>query len=1437
MRRPWLEQRISSAVEASERTTVGSGAVVVVGEPGCGKTVLAAQLALAWRCPCIILRTGSTDSTVASDPKNVLVSLGLQLRTLFGPDIFGGPDVQLRARVTADSFGPDATGYGAHIDVVCLSPFKRVLIDAAVDAADVRGEVAAVRIGELRDVVDSMSESRLAQEAVVDPLRRLAELQPNALVRVVVDGLDESEPLSRLLPLGPEGPVNLTWVVTSRPGRHLHRFTPSHEADVVRLDLDAQDAHQHCLEDAERYVNHRFATEDVANAVTRAPRIAVPPAQFTHQVAQASNGNFLYLHHLLHGLEETARDGLLPPALDKTELPASLEGIYRYLVSERLHERAGVAWQSEYAPVLGVLAAARAPLRVHELAAAADTDEQAVDNVLGNLEQFIERTPVSGDAAFALYHRSFGEFLLTQDRSRNPRPLRPPAEYHARLAASLGEVPETDYGLRHMAGHLAEAGQIDRLASVIMGPFLRRQWEILGSAAVLDTLRLGVRAAAELGRDALLVTLLDRGADLEEQLRQEWESGTYILALCDTRAAVEQRGRAGGMKLPYSGFLATERLLDLEAPEAALTLLRDVLRRPWTEPRPERVAGIGFAEGTLWDSVEDSLVHFLARVAALDADIALALTSRLYPDGPDLPNVATAWRDTLKALMTREPTAHTCKRATDTTMAWLSRPRYAHGVASLVDTLWEVFARAAPTAEGKWFASTAATASALRVRVPSRLEGTAYDNLAATLGGQFTLMESLDGPWADALRETLTTTLHTVPLPELPQAGAYSPRASSYGHLAWLAHRLQLPEFAEMAAVALDTCALDASLVDRSAAPISTGLAWLEQTTDEVRARVEQITARHNLDGDLAYAREAAAHPERPKDVEASLNAITEARTVYAAGRSALAMWRRETTSPEEVAQALSHRRPSSSRPPAHPRPRAADLLREALVPLLTYVSAPWALEMARDLSAQRQADRRLAVTPNWREIRRNRWSNLAADGSADLLRAEVLARWEEMGSEPDEAESRMDCCLAACSFDPDLADRWWNDLVESLDELDRGAVVVLMVDRLATAHPDRLSDLGRKWIGQLPRIAPLDAVTSFEIGLCQLWSDRAKAHPLLQEHLELTLRRFAHALESEFQRVSADDSEDGWPFIGNLVGIAGAAGTGSAAATKMSQDVLRLWQNQSDATTATEHALGILRGVVDGTSAAMHSGPAADVVVTLLDTVNARALNRVDCVTALQTARRLKAAAPATSHRTFETILADVGREQRSQSWLVGIGESIAEVMYHSTASKEFKSLADKMEFRLVESLVSLCTSTTVDRPGLLALHKRVMEVDDVDRRSALFASLAVGWLRLGDLVRARAAAAVATTSALGAAGYYNELAHLSVRSSEEQARSTRPLILDSLLRCQEMTEDAATSVLIAWFGLRSRASTVGRRGAARVDPEKLRVIVRAIRSSAFPL
>lgn len=82
----------------------------------------------------------------------------------------------------------------------------------------------------------------------------------------------------------------------------------------------------------------------------------MPEASFVERVAAASLGNFLYLVWLLPAIAAGTQHF---DALDA--LPQGLDGIYReFLRTRKTADEA--LWRRVYEPILGVLAAAQAPL-------------------------------------------------------------------------------------------------------------------------------------------------------------------------------------------------------------------------------------------------------------------------------------------------------------------------------------------------------------------------------------------------------------------------------------------------------------------------------------------------------------------------------------------------------------------------------------------------------------------------------------------------------------------------------------------------------------------------------------------------------------------------------------------------------------------------------------------------------------------------------------------------------------------------------------------------------------------------------------------------------------------------------------------------------------------------------------------------------------------
>src|SRR5713101_7984435 len=64
--------------------------LVIVGEPGAGKSAILAYLAETWNCPRHFIRADNMSGVAGLDPKACLLSLGTQLFQKYGKEIFQG---------------------------------------------------------------------------------------------------------------------------------------------------------------------------------------------------------------------------------------------------------------------------------------------------------------------------------------------------------------------------------------------------------------------------------------------------------------------------------------------------------------------------------------------------------------------------------------------------------------------------------------------------------------------------------------------------------------------------------------------------------------------------------------------------------------------------------------------------------------------------------------------------------------------------------------------------------------------------------------------------------------------------------------------------------------------------------------------------------------------------------------------------------------------------------------------------------------------------------------------------------------------------------------------------------------------------------------------------------------------------------------------------
>ena len=485
--RPWLVDEI-----ARRRDDVQAQRLVIIGGPGSGKSTLLAHVALTWRCPCYFAVAGAS----AND---LLVTIGAQLYCEFGAIAFP-TDVTGATTLTVDEVRGTSETVGRRIDRLYALPFLPPLRrDVSVVAKVVEGDARIIgeHVRELHTSVRSVPPGALLKAAMLDPLWRIHEAQPNLRLAIIIDAIDEtmgradssafdiiSSAVAQTLP------PNVILVMSSRPGHHLVRFSSN---ELLRLD---DPAHQVALRsDAQRYVVARFAEDPLASALA-----ALPAEDADELVAdllkQSRDGdfdgspNFLYLHHYF----AEAMEFLRTPSADLRALqrPRGLDEIYAQFALGKIWDNGRIedGAASRLRAVLGALAVAGEPIDRVLLSAFAGVEPVAVDNVLLHLAQFLVVESDEKADRFRLFHVSFREYLLDPARNRK-LPLNA-TEHHRRISgyyraghASWATVPWRDvledYPFHHLAAHLALAEDAVEIDALLDRPWFEAQFERFAS--------------------------------------------------------------------------------------------------------------------------------------------------------------------------------------------------------------------------------------------------------------------------------------------------------------------------------------------------------------------------------------------------------------------------------------------------------------------------------------------------------------------------------------------------------------------------------------------------------------------------------------------------------------------------------------------------------------------------------------------------------------------------------------------------------------------------------------------------------------------------------------------------------------------------------------------------------------------------------------------
>ena len=401
---------------------------IITGEPGIGKTAIAARLTqirdLAATHFCIARQADTID------PLNFARSLSHQLTRIagFAQCLLSSGDIHLEAHQTIQ---------------------------------EVHGRAINVYIESLR--ISTPSATAAFTHTVIEPLKALYASGFDRRTVILVDALDEAiqfpgrETIVDVLVSARGLPSQVRFVLTSRPEssalRHFERL------DIPHLVLNA--GREESLQDVREYVRSCLEASKALEA--RLAERGMRSQVFIERVAEASMGNFLYLVWLLPAIAEGTQ------RFDELEaLPKGLDGIYREFLRTRKVGKDIDRYRARYRPLLGTLVAAREPLWAEQLARFTGLSDQEVHDFLLDVQQFLD-PPLAATGQYRLYHQSVADFLGNKEQAQEF--WIDPAQIHRQIVdccrggASIWEAVNWeqagDYEKRHLAAHLYELRDVE----------------------------------------------------------------------------------------------------------------------------------------------------------------------------------------------------------------------------------------------------------------------------------------------------------------------------------------------------------------------------------------------------------------------------------------------------------------------------------------------------------------------------------------------------------------------------------------------------------------------------------------------------------------------------------------------------------------------------------------------------------------------------------------------------------------------------------------------------------------------------------------------------------------------------------------------------------------------------------------------------------------
>jgi WD40 repeat protein len=386
-----------------------------------------------------------------------------------------------------DSFTVDPRGFAKSIGLQLaeqIPAFAQALKDIGEKQVNIKidqqittatnSNIQAIVIQNL-DLSGLMTAQEAFNQVVLNPLHTLYQTGFDKPITILVDSLDEAlthsgdrtivDLLSSLDSLPPQVRFILTSRQVSKVENQFLNAQKLNLSDSKFASQNQSDLHAYTWI---RCLQNKTLSAHLSDLETHLQEITI------NQIIQKSEGNFLYVRFLLDEIEQGKRS-----ISDLAGLPEGLDGLY-YESLNRVVKLNSQDWRTTYAPLIGILTAARTSLTLSQLQAFTGQSESTLWQCLGDLREFLEEleTPTSSasETNYRLYHQSIVDFL-GQRSSKNIQHnsyYLPPKESHQQIVnyykkhTQLWQVSAEDtYYWYYFVYHLCELNEIHEINSLL----------------------------------------------------------------------------------------------------------------------------------------------------------------------------------------------------------------------------------------------------------------------------------------------------------------------------------------------------------------------------------------------------------------------------------------------------------------------------------------------------------------------------------------------------------------------------------------------------------------------------------------------------------------------------------------------------------------------------------------------------------------------------------------------------------------------------------------------------------------------------------------------------------------------------------------------------------------------------------------------------------